>query len=264
MHSEVMGIGLAFDGKVMYEEIIKATNNFNATHCIGEGRHGNVYIAKLPSNNIVAVKKLHTPNPSEIEDQKSFQNEIQALIEIRHRNIVKLYSFCSQARHMLLVYEYVERGSLAKILSMKEEAKELDWTKRVNIIKGVAFALSYMHHDCSSPIVHRDISSKNVLLDSENEPHVSDFGTAKFLKPDSSNWTAVAGTYGYMAPELAYTMMVTEKCDVYSFGVLVLEVIKGEHPGDLVSSISLSSSLSENMLLKEVLDQRLSTPHASS
>ncbi|XP_044512486.1 MDIS1-interacting receptor like kinase 2-like [Mangifera indica] len=162
-------------------------------------------------------------------------------------------------QYSFLVYEYLERGSLTTFLSKEATARELDWCKRVNILKGVANALSYMHHGCSPPIVHRDISSKNVLLDSEYEAHVSDFGIAKFLKPDSSNWTTLAGTYGYIAPELAYTMKVTEKCDVYSFGVLALEVIKGKHPSDIIPSLS-SLFTWENMLMNNVLDQRLPLP----
>ena len=135
----------------------------------------------------------------EIAQQKEFLNEIRALTEIRHRNIVKLHGFCSHSQFSILIYEYLERGSLATILSNDRGAKELDWSKRLNIIKGVALALSYLHHDCSSPIVHRDISSKNILLDSEYEAHVSDFGIAKLLNQDSSNWTSFAGTYGYIA-----------------------------------------------------------------
>ncbi|KAM7519708.1 hypothetical protein LguiB_018670 [Lonicera macranthoides] len=115
---------------------------------------------------------------------------------------------------------------------------------RVNLIKGVAHALSYMHHDCASPIVHWDISSKNVLLDSRYEASVSDFETTKFLKPDSSNWSTLAGMYGYVAPEFVYTMKVTEKFNVYSFGVFALEVIQRKHPGDLIDVI-LSSSTEE-------------------
>ncbi|KAJ0035700.1 hypothetical protein Pint_26369 [Pistacia integerrima] len=129
----------------------------------------------------------------------------------------------------------------------------------MNIIKGVANALSYMHHDCSPPIVHRDISSKNVLLDLEYEAHVSDFGTAKFLKQDSSNWSELAGTYGYVAPELAYTMTITKKCDVYSFGVLMLEIIRGNHLGDFLS-LFLSLSSNVNLVLTDMLDPRLATP----
>ncbi|XP_028087304.1 MDIS1-interacting receptor like kinase 2-like [Camellia sinensis] len=158
----------------------------------------------------------------------------------------------------LSVYEYLKRGSLAVIFNKDEEAKELDWPKRVNIIKGVASALSYMHQDCTLAIVHRDISSNNVVIDEEYEACVSDFGIAKLLKLDSSNWSAFAGTYGYVAPELAYTMKVTEKCDIYSFGVLALEVIKGKHPGDFITS--LLTAAVENIKLKVVLDQRLSPP----
>ncbi|KAL9437291.1 hypothetical protein AB3S75_023198 [Citrus x aurantiifolia] len=121
--------------------------------------------------------------------------------------------------------------------------------------------MSYLHHDCFPPIVHPDISSKNLLLDLEYEAHVADFGIAKFLKPDSSNRSEFAGTYGYVAPEteFAYTMKITEKCDVYSFGVLVLKVIKGKHPRDFLSSIS-SSSLNTDIELDEMLHPRLPTP----
>ncbi|XP_058073596.1 MDIS1-interacting receptor like kinase 2-like isoform X1 [Magnolia sinica] len=181
-------------------------------------------------------------------------------MEIRHRNIVKLYGFCSHTQCSFLIYEYMERGSLASILSNNEGAAQLDWTSRVNVIKGVANALSYMHHDCTLPIVHRDLSSNNVLLNLELEASVSDFGTARLLIPDSSNWTALVGTCGYIAPELAYTMRVTEKCDVYSFGVVALEVMMGSHPGELISS--LSSSSRQDTLLKDMLDQRLSDPMA--
>ncbi|CAL5384116.1 unnamed protein product [Camellia sinensis] len=246
-----------FDGRAMYNDIVKATKDFDATYCIGKGGYGTVYKARLPSGNIVAVKKLYPL--SEKADRKGFLNEVRALTEIRHRNIVKLFGFCSHAQHSFLVYEYVERGSLAAILNRDEEAKELDWPKWVNIIKGIASALSYMHHDCTPPIVHRDISSNNVLIDEEYESRISDFGTAKLLKLDSSNWSALAGTYGYVAPELAYTMKVTEKCDVYSFGVLALEVINGKHPGDFITS--LSTSAIKNIELKDVLDQRLASPY---
>ncbi|KAJ0034861.1 hypothetical protein Pint_26356 [Pistacia integerrima] len=116
----------------------------------------------------------------------------------------------------------------------------------MNIIEGVANTVSYMHHDCSTPIVHRDISSKNVLLDMEYEAHVSDSGTAKFLKQDSSNWSELAGTYGYVAPGMLQNMNVTEKCDVYSFGVLTLKIIKE------ISNV--------NLALADMLDPRLATP----
>ncbi|XP_024035632.1 MDIS1-interacting receptor like kinase 2 [Citrus clementina] len=250
---------LTFEGKIIYEEIIRATNDFDDEHCIGKGGQGSVYMSKLASGEIIAVKKFHSPLPGEMTFQQEFLNEVKALTEIWHRNIVKVYGFCLHVRHLFIVYEYFKMCSLAVILSNDAAAKNLGWTRRMNMIKGIVDALSYMHNDCFPPIVHRDISSKNVLLDFENEAHVSDFGIAKFLKPDSSNWTELAGTYGYVAPELAYTMKVTEKCDVYSFGVLALEVIKGKHPRDFISSMSFSS-LNLNIALDEMLDPRLPTP----
>ncbi|XP_039049895.1 MDIS1-interacting receptor like kinase 2-like [Hibiscus syriacus] len=194
--------------------------------CTGKGGYGNVYRVDQPSSgDIVAVKKVHALRSDEVRAAKEFQNEVMALVDIWHQNIVKFFGFCCSGEHSFLVYKYLEKGSLAANLSNEQAAKELDWDKRVNIIKGVAHALSYLHHDCSPPIVHRDLSSNYILLDLEFEAHISDFGTAKLLNPDSSNWTNLAGTYGYVAPELAYTMKVTEKCDVYSFGVLIMEVI---------------------------------------
>ncbi|XP_042519231.1 probable leucine-rich repeat receptor-like protein kinase At1g35710 [Macadamia integrifolia] len=247
-----------YDGVIAYNDIIEATEDFDIKYCIGTGGSGSVYVAKLPAGQLVAVKKLHRLEAEERATEKSFTNEINVLTRIRHRNIVKLYGFCCHPRCKFLVYEYIERGSLAYVLGNEVEAVELDWSRRLNVIKGVAQALSYLHHGCSPPLIHRDISSNNVLLDSELEPHVSDFGTARLLNPDSSNRTVIVGTYGYIAPELAYTMVVTEKCDVYSFGVLALETIMGKHPGELISS--LSYAIAQDTPLEDVLDPRLLPP----
>ncbi|XP_020214060.1 MDIS1-interacting receptor like kinase 2 [Cajanus cajan] len=248
-----------FNGKVVYRDIIEATRNFDDQYCIGEGALGKVYKAEMQGGEVYAVKKLKCDSDNiDIESIKCFQNEVEAMTETRHRNIVKLYGFCCEGMHTFLIYEYMDRGNLADMLRNDKEALELDWHKRVDIIKCVASALSYMHHDCAPPLIHRDISSNNILLSSNLEAHVSDFGTARFLKPDSSIWTSFAGTYGYAAPELAYTMAVTEKCDVFSFGVLVLEILTGKHPGDLVSSMQTSGEQKVN--LKDILDPRLSPP----
>ncbi|KHM99294.1 Putative LRR receptor-like serine/threonine-protein kinase [Glycine soja] len=255
-------------GKMMFENIIEATEYFDDKYLIGVGGQGRVYKAMLPTGEVVAVKKLHSIPNGEMLNQKAFTSEIQALTEIRHRNIVKLHGFCSHSQYSFLVCEFLEMGDVKKILKDDEQAIAFDWNKRVDVVKGVANALCYMHHDCSPPIVHRDISSKNVLLDSDYVAHVSDFGTAKFLNPDSSNWTSFAGTFGYAAPELAYTMEANEKCDVYSFGVLALEILFGEHPGDVTSSLLLSSSsigatsTLDHMSLMVKLDERL--PHPTS
>jgi Leucine-rich repeat (LRR) protein len=189
-----------YDEKIAYEDIIQATEDFDIKYCIGTGGYGSVYKAELPSGKVVALKKLHRLEAENPAFDKSFKNEIKVLIEIRHRNIIKLYGFCLHKRCMFLVYEYKERGSLFCVLNDDIESVELDWRKRVNIIKGIAHALSYMHHECIPAIVHRDISSNNILLNNKLEAFVSDFGTAKLLDPDSSNQTLVAGTYGYIAP----------------------------------------------------------------
>jgi serine/threonine protein kinase len=188
------------DGKLLYENIIAATEEFNSNYCIGEGGYGIVYKAVMPTERVVAVKKLHQSQTDKLSDFKAFETEVCVLANIRHRNIVKLYGFCSHAKHSFLVYEFIERGSLRKIITTEEQAIELDWMKRLNVVKGMAGALSYLHHSCSPPIIHRDITSNNILLDLEYEAHVSDFGTARLLMPDSSNWTSFAGTFGYTAP----------------------------------------------------------------
>ncbi|KAL4395167.1 hypothetical protein AHAS_Ahas02G0224900 [Arachis hypogaea] len=244
-----------YDGKIAFEDIIEATEDFDIRYCIGTGAYGSVYKAQLPSGKTVALKKLHKTESENASFYKSFCNEVEVLTEIRHRNIIRLYGYCLHNRCMFLVYEYLERGSLYYNLADEIEAQELKWSKRVNIIKGTAYALAHMHHHCPSPIVHRDVSSNNVLLNSELEACVSDFGTARLLDPDSSNQTLLVGTYGYVAPELAYTMSVTTKCDVYSFGVVALETMMGHHPGEFMSKPS-----TQQLLVKDVLDPRIPLP----
>ncbi|CAM8935020.1 unnamed protein product [Rhodiola kirilowii] len=247
-----------YDGKIVYEDIIEATENFNDKYLIGAGGSAKVYRAKLINGDTVAVKKLIAED-MEVEEIRSFANEVKTLTKIRQRSIVKLLGFCCKGEHSFLVYEFMEKGSLEGVLSDDEASKKLNWGKRVEVIRSVANAITYLHKDCTPAIIHRDISSKNILLDSNLDAHVSDFGTARFLKPDSSNWTAVVGTYGYIAPEFAYTMAVTEKCDVYSFGVLTLEIIMGKHPREEISNLLDSSDADEDMNLKGVLDARLMT-----
>ncbi|XP_048435734.1 MDIS1-interacting receptor like kinase 2 [Pyrus x bretschneideri] len=252
--------------KFTFAEVVKAVDDFHEKYCIGAGGFGRVYKAELQSGQVVAVKRLNMSDSNDIPtiNLHSFQNEIRTLTSIRHRNIIRLYGFYSRRGCIFLLYEYLERGSLGKALYGVEGVNELVWATRVKIVQGLAHALSYLHHDCSPPIVHRDITVNNVLLESDFEVRLSDFGIARLLSTDSSNWTDIVGSFGYIAPELAYTMPVTDKCDVYSFGVVALEVMMGRHPGDMLESQLQESSKSRRhnveLLLKDLLDQRLETP----
>ncbi|KAF5815264.1 putative protein kinase RLK-Pelle-LRR-XI-1 family [Helianthus annuus] len=256
-HGNVCSV-LNYDGKIAYEDFVTATEDFDLKYCIGTGGYGSVYEAKLPDGKIFALKKLHSFEAQQPAFNQTFENEIKVLTNLRHKNIIRLYGFCLHNKCNFLVYEFMEKGSLFCALSNSELAVQVDWLKRLHIIKGVAHGLAYMHHDCNPPIVHRDISTNNILLNSELEGFVADFGIARLLDPDSSNQTAVAGTLGYIAPELAYNMIVTEKCDVYSFGVVALETIGGKHPGDLLSSLNYSTS--HGAMLENILDKRLPYP----
>ncbi|KAF8012995.1 hypothetical protein BT93_I0995 [Corymbia citriodora subsp. variegata] len=253
-----------YDGRIAYEDIINATEDFDIKYCIGTGSYGSVYRAHLPNGIIVALKKLHCLEAEDSSFDQSFQNEVKHLTEVRHRSIIKLHGFCLHKRCMFLVYEYMEKGSLFCVLRNEIEAMKLDWSKRIDVVSNMAHALSYLHHDCIRPIVHRDISSNNILLNNKLQAFLSDFGTARLIKPNlSSNFTAnIVGTCGYMAPELAYTLVVNEKSDVYSFGMVAMETIMGEHPGEMVSM--LSTLIREEIMLHQILDSRLPIPRANS
>ncbi|XBI51018.1 hypothetical protein VPH35_033601 [Triticum aestivum] len=196
-------------------------------------------------------------------NESLFNREIEALVQIRHQNIVKLFGYYSSSQGRFLIYEYMDRGNLAETLRVDERAVGLDWSRRVNIVLDVIHALAYMHNDCSAPIVHRDITSNNILLDMEFRACISDIGTAKILNIDDQNLTRLAGTKGYIAPELAYIENVTEKCKVYSFGVLVLELFMGSHPGDLLASL-LMAPKKTHLYLQDLLDSRIMLPDADT
>ncbi|VAI00493.1 unnamed protein product [Triticum turgidum subsp. durum] len=253
----------SFDGANVFKQIVEATNNFSEMHCVGTGGYGSVYKARLASCEVFAVKKIHMVEDECCVNEQVFNREIEALVQIRHRNIVKLFGYCSSGQGRFLIYEYIERGDLAETPKDNEKAIELDWRRRIHIGLDVVHALAYMHHDCSSPIVHRDITSNNILLDLEFRACISDFGMAKILNIYGENLTRLAGTKGYLAPELAYTENMTEKCDVYSFGVLVLELFMGSHPGDLLSSFSLATK-NNVVCLQDLLDSRLALPDAET
>ncbi|KAL6647893.1 hypothetical protein ACP70R_015330 [Stipagrostis hirtigluma subsp. patula] len=246
-----------FNGKIAFQDILDATENFDEKYCIGVGGYGSVFKTELQGSGVFAVKLLHTVE--DYTDEKTFHAEIEVLTKIRHRCIVKLYGYCSHSKCKFLVYDLIERGSLASYLQEEQLAKELGWPKRVAIVRDTAQALSYLHHDCDEPIVHRDIKSSNILLDHDFQAYVSDFGMAKKLKYSCSSWSTIfAGTCGYIAPELSSTMLFTEKCDVYSFGVVAMEMVMGKHPGDLL--LPFFCRTEQLTKLKDIMDQRIGVP----
>ncbi|XP_043696003.1 receptor-like protein kinase HSL1 [Telopea speciosissima] len=213
--------------------------NLTESNLIGSGGSGKVY--RVPLNHAgeaVAVKKIWNCKISD-QKHKEFEAEVQILGTIRHSSIVKLLCCISNENSKLLVYEYLENRSLDRWLHNKNGGSirsgsvhpaVLDWPTRLQIAVGSAQGLCYMHHDCSPPIIHRDVKSSNILLDSEFKARIADFGLAKLLlKPGEPNTmsVAVAGSFGYIAPEFGYTTKVNEKIDVYSFGVVLLELATG-------------------------------------
>ncbi|CAM6041740.1 unnamed protein product [Sphagnum compactum] len=198
---------------------------------IGRGGAGTVYKGVMPSGEIVAVKRLAGEGKGASHDH-GFSAEIQTLGKIRHRNIVRLLGCCSNHETNLLVYEYMPKGSLGELLHSKEKSGNLSWETRYSIAVQAAHGLCYLHHDCSPLIVHRDVKSNNILLDDNFQAHVADFGLAKFFQGTgkSESMSSIAGSYGYIAPEYAYTLKVNEKSDIYSFGVVLMELLTGNRP----------------------------------
>ncbi|KAJ4806298.1 hypothetical protein LUZ62_018864 [Rhynchospora pubera] len=196
---------------------------------IGKGGAGIVYQGCMANGTELAIKRLVGRGGS--EHDRGFTAEITTLGRIRHRNIVRLLGFVSNREANLLLYEYMPNGSLGEMLH-GNKGDHLGWEMRSRIAIEAARGLCYLHHDCSPLIIHRDVKSNNILLDSNFEAHVADFGLAKFLHdPGASEcMSAIAGSYGYIAPEYAYTLRVDEKSDVYSFGVVLLELVTGRRP----------------------------------
>lgn len=209
------------------------------SNLIGSGGSGKVYRVAANGFGDVAVKRISNNRNSDQELEKEFLAEIEILGTIRHLNIVKLLCCIKNDNSKLLVYEYMEKRSLDQWLHSERKAKSasasvnhvaLDWSKRLQIAVGAAQGLCYMHHDCSPPIVHRDVKSSNILLDSEFNAKIADFGLARMLvkQGELATVSAVAGSLGYIAPEYARTVRVNEKIDVYSFGVVLLELTTGK------------------------------------
>lgn len=247
-------------------DLMKATNSFSKNNIIGTGRTGATYIAMLPGGCFIMIKRLEDSQHSE----KEFLSEINTLGSVRHRNLVPLLGFCVAKKERLLVYSYLENGTLYdKLHPAKHEVMHMDWPLRLRIAIGSARGLAWLHHNCNPRIIHRNISSKCILLDGDFEPKLSDFGLARLMNPvDTHLSTFVNGEFGdlgYVAPEYPRTLVATPKGDVYSFGVVLLELITGERPthltnapesfkGSLVEWITL---LNTNSSLETAIDKSL-------
>ncbi|XP_073139624.1 receptor-like protein kinase HSL1 [Henckelia pumila] len=218
-------------------------DSLDEDNVIGSGSYGKVYKVVLSNGEAVAVKKLwlrskSADSGSDVEKgdfrDDGFDAEVETLGKIRHKNIVKLWCCCTTKDCKLLVYEYMPNGSLGDLLHSSKGGL-LDWPMRFKIAIDVAEGLSYLHHDCVPPIVHRDVKSNNILLDVNYGARVADFGVAKVFYANEKGTTSmsvIAGSCGYIAPEYAYTLRVNEKSDIYSFGVVILELVTGKLPID--------------------------------
>ncbi|XP_031404127.1 probable leucine-rich repeat receptor-like serine/threonine-protein kinase At3g14840 isoform X1 [Punica granatum] len=214
-------------GSFTLRQIKAATSNFSPDNKIGEGGFGSVYKGLLADGTIIAVKQLSAKSK---QGNREFVNEIGMISGLQHPHLVKLYGCCIEGNQLLLVYEYMENNSLARaLLGPKECQLHLDWKTRQKICVGIARGLAYLHEESRLKIVHRDIKATNVLLDKHLNPKISDFGLAKLDEEDNTHIsTRIAGTFGYMAPEYAMRGYLTDKADVYSFGIVALEIVSGQ------------------------------------
>ncbi|KAL1820092.1 hypothetical protein ACET3Z_014961 [Daucus carota] len=243
------------------EEIETATNEFADENVVGSGDYGIVYRGLLFDHSRVAIKKLVFNNGKLMD----FIQEVEAMWCIRHKNLVKLLGYCTQGTYKMLVYEYVDNGNLKNWLhGTGGDFSPLTWNTRMNIILGIVKCLVYLHEDTEPPIVHQNLKSSNILLDRQWNPKVSDFGLSKLLGPD---WTLSSarptGTSGYMAPEYSGTRILDEKTDVYSVGVLIIEILSGRSPiqrrgdGTEVNLVEWLNSVLRDQNIIHVLDPKL-------
>jgi serine/threonine protein kinase len=212
-----------------YAELKAATEDFNPANKLGEGGFGPVFKGTLNDGRVVAVKQLSVASH---QGKSQFVAEIATISAVQHRNLVKLYGCCIEGDKRLLVYEYLENNSLDQALFGKTSLY-LSWPTRYDIVLGVARGLAYLHEESRLRIVHRDVKASNILLDSDLNPKISDFGLAKLYDDKKTHIsTRVAGTIGYLAPEYAMRGHLTEKADVFGFGVVALEIVSGRLNSD--------------------------------
>lgn len=252
--------------KMKLSDLMKATNDFSKETIIGTGRTGTMYKATLPDGSLLTVKRLQDSQHSE----KQFESEMVTLGSVRHKNLVPLLGFCVAKNERLLVYRHMAKGTLYDQLHPDDATGQvMDWPIRLKVGIGSARGLAWLHHNCNPRILHRNISSKCILLDEEYEPRISDFGLARLMNPiDTHLSTFVNGEFGdlgYVAPEYARTLVATPKGDVFSFGVVLLELVTSERPTHVSSApesfkgtlVEWVSDLSNSSLLQDAIDKSL-------
>eukprot|EP00249_Psilotum_nudum_P027839 c3598_g1_i1 orf=246-1568(+) len=212
-----------------YEEIKHATNNFHPDNIVGKGGYAVVYKGTLSGGHVIAVKRLAHEGAAD-QSEKLFLQEIGNMGHIHHPNTAPLVGFCVEGG-LYLVFHFYPQGSLASVLHVSG-SKVLEWSIRYKVALGTAQGLHYLHHLCQHRIIHRDIKASNILLSSDFEPQISDFGLARWLPAqwDHHSVTRIEGTFGYLSPEYFMHGIVDEKTDVFAFGVLLLEIISGRRP----------------------------------
>ncbi|KAL7164224.1 hypothetical protein ACSBR2_040188 [Camellia fascicularis] len=242
-----------------YKDLQTATNNFSIK--LGQGGFGSVYQGVLPDGTRLAVKKLEGIG----QGKKEFRAEVSIIGSIHHLHLVRIKGFCAEGTHRLLAYEYMANGSLDKwIFRRNEEDFMLNWNTRFSIALGTAKGLAYLHEDCDAKIVHCDIKPENVLLDDHYHAKVSDFGLSKLMTREQSHvFTTLRGTRGYLAPEWITNYAISEKSDVYSYGMVLLEIIGGRKSYDPTQTSekshfpSYAFKMMEEGKLRSILDSKL-------
>jgi Leucine-rich repeat (LRR) protein len=240
-----------------FEELKKCTDNFSEANDVGGGGYGKVYRGILPNGQLIAIKRAQQGS---LQGGLEFKTEIELLSRVHHKNVVRLLGFCFDRNEQMLVYEYISNGSLKDSLSGKSGIR-LDWTRRLKIALGSGKGLAYLHELADPPIIHRDIKSNNILLDENLTAKVADFGLSKLVgDPEKTHVTTqVKGTMGYLDPEYYMTNQLTEKSDVYGFGVVLLELLTGRSPIErgkyVVREVKTKMNKSRSLYdLQELLD----------
>ncbi|KAG2240444.1 hypothetical protein Bca52824_090762 [Brassica carinata] len=215
-----------------FKTILAATDQFSSSNKLGEGGFGEVYKGMLSNGTEVAVKRLSKKSGQGIRE---FKNEAVLVSKLQHRNLVRLLGFCLEGEEKILIYEFVPNKSLNYFIFGTEKQSQLDWTQRFKIIGGIARGILYLHQDSQLTIIHRDLKASNILLDATMNPKIADFGLSTIFGMDQTGGCTniIAGTYGYMSPEYAMQGQYSMKSDIYSFGVLVLEIISGKKNGSV-------------------------------